>query len=281
VQFDSAPRADAIITASEAEVLVWRFSTGEAVKKLEAAHDGGALALHFDHRYLVTGARDGKIKLWNRHSLDVNDADVPDFITRPARAGGFPMYSLLATFEGHEKAVLALQLRDDVLVSGAGDSTICIWSVKTGEVLQRIAIHQSGVKCLQYNGCFIVSGSTDNSVKIYDVEEQVAIARLQGHANIISSIHVRHNDNGEVESVISGSYDGSIRFWQQVLGSQRWRTRQQLDVSSFHWDEDVNFNDDGIEFGNRIHSIALDTERLVCCGQGPLIHVWDFGSPHE
>jgi len=284
VQFDAAANENVLISGdSEGDVIVWRFSLGEPIKIIVKAHEGGACAgglcsLHFDRKYLVTGGRQGEIKLWNRHTLRAHSADIPDFVARSAKNGRFPTYSRLATFNGHEKAVLALQLKDDVLVSGSGDSKIHIRSLQTGAVMQVIGIHERGVACLQYNGRFIVSGSSDDTIKIYDLDRNVEVARLEGHTNLIHSVQATFNADAEVDTIISGSYDGSIRVWKHLSGSTEWRTKCQLEISGFMWEEDM-YNDH--EFGNRINTIALDHQRLVCCGQGPMIRIWDFTLPRE
>ena len=279
VQSDAAD--DVIITGdTTGNVMIWRFSTGEAIKTIAKAHHENILAIHFDRRYLVTGGKDGKVKLWNRHSLDVNHTDVPKFAIRPAEGDRYQEYSLLATLEGPDAAVLALKLRDNVLVSGSGDSTMCIWSLQTGQILQKVNIHQRGIVCLQYNGRFVVSGSSDNSVRIYDVEQKAEVACLTGHTGLIRSVQAVFDDeSAEVKTVISGSYDGTVRFWEQVPGSPEWRTRYQFDLGDFQ----VAYGESraGNEANTRIFSLALDANRFVCAGQGPAIRVWDLRLPSK
>jgi len=281
VQFDAAADEDVIISGgNEGDVIVWRFSTGEAIQTVTEAHDegacvGGLCSLHFDKIYLATGGRQGEIKLFNRRSLNAHDTDLPSFVNRRAESEKYPAYSLLATFTGHENAVLALQLRGDVLVSGSGDSTMCIWSLQTGEILRRINIHQSGVACLQYNGRYIVSGSTSNAVKIYDVDQDEEIACLEGHSNVVRSVRAIFDDNAEVMTVVSSSYDGSIKVWKPETGSHMWRKVDEAHISGFGTIHSAN---EECDFSNRINSIALDDSRLVCAGHGPVIRVWDFHS---
>ena len=277
VQFDAAAHSDAIITGDKnGDVMIWRFSTGEAVKTIAKAHHETVLALHFDHRYLVTGGKDGKIRLWNRHSMGVNHVDVPQFAVKPSEGGRYEEFSLLATLDDHHAAVLAVKLRDNVLVSGSGDRTICIWSLQTGDVLHKVNIHQRGIACLQYNGRFIVSGSTDESIRIYDMDQKAEIACLKGHTDLVRSVRAVFDDDGDVKTVISGSYDGTIRIWEQVPDSQQWRTLHQFHLNGFQASVDGHAAEDANRFGDRIFSIDLDGNRLVCSGQGPIIRVWDL-----
>ena len=274
VQFDVTE--DVIITGGkDGNVTVWRFSTGEVVKTISEARHESVISLHFDQRYLVTGHRDGKIKLCNRHSMEVDHFDVPAFAIRPAEGDRYHEYSLLAVLEGHGTSVNTLKLRDNVLVSGSGDSTMCIWSLQTGEIVQKINVHQSGIVSLRYNGRFIVSGSTDKSAKIYDVDQKMEVACLEGHTGLIHSIQaVFDDDNGaEVKTVVTGSYNGTVRVWEQVPGSREWRTLHQFDVGGFHEPKVVG--------NRRIFSVDLDTNRFVCAGQGPVIRFWDLRSPSK
>jgi F-box and WD-40 domain protein 1/11 len=282
VHFDAGAHSDVIITGdTSGNVMIWRFSTGEAVKTISKAHHETVLSLHFDHRYLVTGGKDGKIKLWNRHAMDVNHADMPTFAARLIAGDQYQEYSLLATFDDHHAAVLAVKLRDNILVSGSGDRTVCIWSLQTGKITQKINIHQKGIACLQYNGRFVLSGSTDESVRIYDVDQEAEVACLKGHTDLVRSVQAVFDDSGEVTAIISGGYDGSIRVWEQVLGSQEWRKQHHFHLNGFQASGDGHAAEDADRFGNRIFSVDLDDNRLVCSGQGPVIRVWDLRSPSK
>ncbi|RMZ30126.1 hypothetical protein D0859_05748 [Hortaea werneckii] len=272
VQFDPAVPYDVIVTGdTDGHVMVRRFSTGQVVKTIVDAHHESVLSLHFDQRYLVTGGRDGKIKLWSRHYLNLDDTDVPKFAIEPTDGDRYHEYSLLAVFDGHHGAVNALKLRENVFASGFGDGTILIWSLQTGEILYAIDIHAKGVACLQYNGRFVVSGSTDNSVRIYDISQKEEIGCLRGHTSLIRSVQAVFDDSAEVRSIISGSYDGSIRIWERIPDSREWRTHYQFRCSGFQTREDVAPENEAGGFGSRIFSVDFDANRLVCSGQGPMI----------
>lgn len=281
-QFDAAAHTDVVITGDTVgNVMIWRFSTGEAIKTITKAHNGTVLSIHFDQRYLVTGGKDGKVRLWNRRLLDVDHIDIPTFVARPTEGGRYQEYSLLATFDGHEAAVNAVRLKDNVLVSGSGDRTMCIWSLQTGKILHKVNIHQMGIACLQYNGQFIVSGSTDESVRIYDIDQKMEIACLKGHTDLVRSVRAVFDNSGNVKTIFSGSYDGSIGVWEQVSDSQELRTLHEVHLSGFHACEDGHSDEDADRFSNRIFSVDLDANRFVCSGQGPMIRVWDLRSRNK
>jgi F-box and WD-40 domain protein 1/11 len=277
VQFDAAAHANVVITGDTVgNLIIWRFSTGEAIKKITKAHNGTVLSLRFDERYVVTGGKDGKIKLWNRQPLDVNHIDIPTFAARPTESDRYQEYSLLSTFDGHSAAVNAVRLKNNVLVSGSGDRTMCIWSLQTGKMIHKVDIYQRGIACLQYNGRFIVSGSTDESVRIYDIDQEMEIACLKGHTDLVRSVQAVFDNNGNVKTIFSGSYDGSIRVWEQAPSSKDWRTLRQLHLNGFQASGDGHPDEDAGRFSNRIFSVDLDANRFVCSGQGPVIRVWDL-----
>ena len=282
VQCDATAPSDVIITGgTDGNVIIWRFSTGEAIKTIARAHHETVLCLHFDHRYLVTGGKDGKIKLWNRQPLEAGHTDVPQFAITPAEGDQYHEYSLLATFDGHDAAVNAVKLKDNILVSGSGDRAICIWSLQTGQILHKINIHQRGIACLQYNGRFIVSGSTDNSVRIYDTNQKVEIACLKGHTNLVRSVQAVFDPDGEVKTIISGSYDGTIKVREQMPDSQEWRPIHQMRLNGFQTNGNRHAESETDHFGNRIFSVDFDDNRFVCSGQGPMIRIWDLRSPSK
>jgi len=211
--------------------------------------------------------------------MDVNHADVPRFAIKPTEGDRYEEFSLLAALDDHQAAVLAVKLKDNVLVSGSGDRTMCIWSIQTGKILHKISIHQRGVACIQYSVRFIVSGSTDESVRIYDVDQEVEIACLKSHTDLVRSVQAVFDDNGEVRAIISGSYDGSIRVWKPVPGSQEWLAQHQFYLNGFQASGHGHAAEVANRFGNRIFSIDLGGNRLICSGQGPMIRVWDLRAP--
>ena len=170
----------------------------------------------------------------------------------------------------------ALKLHNNVLVSGSGDSNMCIWSLRTGQMVAKVKLHQKGIACLEYNGRFVVSGSSDNTARIFDVVQRKEVACLKGHTNIVRSIQAVVDDNGEIKTIISGSYDGSVRFWEKVPASGEWQTQHQFHIGGFQAHGDVQPDDGADNLANkRVFSVGVDTNRFVCSGQGPVIRVWD------
>jgi F-box and WD-40 domain protein 1/11 len=135
-------------------------------------------------------------------------------------------YSLLATLEGHNAAVNAIQVLDSQIVSASGDRLIKIWDVKTGQCLKTISGHQKGIACVQFDGKRIVSGSSDETVRIFDRITGAEVACLRGHKNLVRTVQARFGDvpGSELEQEAEAR-DVDLKFFQAQLDGSLQRER--------------------------------------------------------
>jgi len=204
LQFDERPEHDIIVSGgSDSAVIIWRFSTGELIKRLARAHNESVLNLRFDDRYIVTCSKDKSIKIWNRRAIAKDDPIIPvRTIEQWAKAPGrlsdiditVPEYTMLAKLEGHQAAVNAVMIQDNVIISASGDRTIKSWNIKETRLDKTYIGHTKGIACVQYDGRRIVSGSSDNTVRIFDAETQAEVACLTGHGNLVRTVQARFGD---------------------------------------------------------------------------------------
>ncbi|GIZ45258.1 hypothetical protein CKM354_000843400 [Cercospora kikuchii] len=203
LQFDARTdeKHDIIVSGgSDNYVIVWRFSTGEILRKMTAPHTESVLNLRFDDRYLITCSKDKTIKIWNRHEITNTDPIIPARVL-PLFADGpasLPPFTLLDTLYGHQAAVNAVQINDNIIVSASGDRTIKSWdihSMKEGPSHRKSYTgHTKGIACVQFDGRRIVSGSSDNSVRIFDYDTTAEVACLDGHNNLVRTVQARFGD---------------------------------------------------------------------------------------
>jgi F-box and WD-40 domain protein 1/11 len=200
LQFDASPENDIVVSGgSDSWVIIWRFSTGEMIKKLDNAHSESVLNLRFDHRYIVTCSKDKTIKIWNRHTITNTSPIIPAYVVHhfddPMQGTNLIQeHTLLTTLTGHGAAVNAVMIHKDTIVSASGDRTIRAWNIQTGKCEKNYLGHTKGIACVQYDGRRIISGSSDNTVRIFDAERQVEVACLTGHSNLVRTVQARFGD---------------------------------------------------------------------------------------
>ncbi|TVY59714.1 Cell division control protein [Lachnellula suecica] len=150
--------------------------------------------------------------------------------------------------EGHEGGVWALQYEGNVLVSGSTDRSVRVWDIEKGLCTQVFHGHTSTVRCLQIlmpeltghtekgkpimvpEKPLIITGSRDSQLRVWKLPEQGAkryiqagppandsdcpyfLRVLSGHGHSVRAI-AAHRD-----TLVSGSYDNSVRVWKISTG---------------------------------------------------------------
>jgi len=180
--------------------------------------------LQFDDDKIITGSDDTLIHVYD---------------TKTGR--------LRKKLEGHEGGVWALQYEGNVLVSGSTDRSVRVWDIEKGICTQVFHGHTSTVRCLQilmpelvgYNDKgavmlpekpLIITGSRDSQLRVWRLPEQGSkrfiqsgppandaecpyfVRVLSGHSHSVRAI-AAHQD-----TLVSGSYDNSVRVWKISTG---------------------------------------------------------------
>jgi F-box and WD-40 domain protein 1/11 len=252
---------------TDGALIIWRFCTGEVVKKIEEAHVESVLSVRCDGRYIVSGSKDRSVKLW-----DLTD------------------YSLKWTAYGHTAAVISVRLSESYVVSGSGDRCIRVWKLETGELVRIIRGHEKGVTGLEVLGdaAGMVSASSDFTVRVWDGADGRELECLRGHRDLVRSVVVKVRDgsseeNGNhnllgLETIVSGSYDGSVVVWKKGSDGQ-WGVALRFDVEETLRSLGRYGTADETSGGGRVFSVQLDDRRLICSTQAGTIVGWEFGFP--
>lgn len=189
--------------------------------------------------------------------------------------------------EGHEGGVWALSCDGDTLVSGSTDRSVRVWNIKTGECVQTFQGHTSTVRCLVIlkptkigededgnpiihpEEPVIITGSRDSTLRVWklpkpddesfhqagppanDRENPFALRTLTGHHNSVRAI-AAHGD-----TLVSGSYDCSVRVWKISNGEQLFRLQGHA---------------------QKVYSVVLDHGRNRCISgsMDNLVKVWSL-----
>ncbi|KAL0256545.1 SCF ubiquitin ligase complex subunit cdc4 [Diplodia seriata] len=227
---------------------------------------------------------------------------------------------------GHEGGVWALQYWGNVLVSGSTDRSVRVWDIEKGKCLQVFQGHTSTVRCLVIlqpteigkdaegkpimmpERPLIITGSRDSSLRVWklpsiddpsvfqtgaptnDRENPYFIRALTGHHHSVRAI-AAHGD-----TLVSGSYDTSVRVWKistgEVLHRLNGHTQKVYSVVLDHarnrcisgsmdnlvkvWSLDTGaclFNLEG--HTSLVGLLDLSHERLVSAAADSTLRIWD------
>ena len=194
--------------------------------------------------------------------------------------------ALRARLRGHDGGVWALQYEGNVLVSGSTDRSVRVWDIEKGECTQVFQGHTSTVRCLQIlmptaiktpdgettimpKEPLIITGSRDSTLRVWklpkpgdkpffqagpapdDAECPYFIRVLTGHHHSVRAI-AAHGD-----TLVSGSYDCSVRVWKISTGATVYRLQGHT---------------------QKVYSVVLDHRRNRCISgsMDNLVKVWSL-----
>ncbi|KAF7295573.1 WD40 repeat-like protein [Mycena indigotica] len=196
------------------------------------------------------------------------------------------------TLQGHEGGVWALAATGDMLVSGSTDRTVRIWDLISGLCTHVFGGHISTVRCLSIvhpewiemdNGrrekwpkrALIVTGSRDHTLRVWTLprpddapyscfdegdpedadDNPYHRHHLQGHDHAVRALAARGR------TLVSGSYDSTVRVWDLVSGECRW-------VLAGHT--------------QKVYSVVLDPKRDQACSgsMDGTVRIWDLKTGH-
>lgn len=237
---------DMCLSADGARLLVgtrhksneWRLRDYECLETFTGhlGHAVPSVAYGRDDRHLLTGSRDGSIRLWDRktatiakrwypHQSHVNRIRIsPDgdrvlshgsdgLLAETAMATGWPRLR----WERHMAGVRALAVTPDgsMAISGSTDRTIRWWETEGWTSTRTVECPGGEVHALAVSpdGARVAAGCKDGSVHIFECENGNCAHALNGHLGFVRAVVFAGPDN-----VVSAADDGSVRVWGAVSG---------------------------------------------------------------
>ena len=136
-------------------------------------------------------------------------------------------WKLMRVISGHLGWVRALAVDPDnqYFVSGAGDRTIKIWDIATGNLKLTLTGHISTVRGLAVSPRhpYLFSCGEDKKVKCWDLEANKVIRDYHGHLSGVYTLALHPT----LDVLVTGGRDGVARVWDM-------RTRSNIHVLSGH-----------------------------------------------
>jgi WD40 repeat protein/tetratricopeptide (TPR) repeat protein len=170
-----------------------------------------AVSVTLDGRTIVSGSADGIVRVW-----DIETGQYSHTIEGHLgmTLGGNP---------GQGVQSIALTPDGRIAVSGGKDSTIRVWSLKTGKCLRTIEEPREPVDAelrdvsvnVTPDGRTAVSASASGgSMRVWDLATGKDVCTLDGHTGWVTAISIAAD--GKI--VISGSVDHTLRVWDMATG---------------------------------------------------------------
>ncbi|KAH7323918.1 periodic tryptophan protein-like protein 2, partial [Rhexocercosporidium sp. MPI-PUGE-AT-0058] len=235
------------------QLLVWEWESENQILKQQGHFDSmNALVYSPDGQKIVTTADDGKIKVWDVNSgfsiatftEHISGVTACEFAKRgnvlftasldgSIRAWDLIRYRNFRTFTAPTRlsfSCLAVDPSGEVVCAGSLDSfDIHIWSVQTGQLLDRLSGHEGPVSSLAFapNGSVVVSGSWDHTVRIWSIFDRTQTSEpLQLQADVLD-VAFRPDS---LQLAVS-TLDGQLTFWSVSEAQQQSGVDGRRDVS--------------------------------------------------
>jgi len=233
----------AIGSSKLGQLLVWEWQSESYILRQQGHFDSlNCVAYTHDGSKVTTASDDGKIKLWDTtsghcivtfadHSSGVTAIEHPRMkrnvfytasLDGTVRAYDLTRYRNFRTFTAPEQlqfTCLATDTSGEVIAAGSLDSyDIHLWSVQTGQLLDRLAGHEGPISCLKFaeQSSLLVSGSWDRTIRVWDIFGRSKQVEPLQMTSDIQCLAIRPDG----KELCSAGLDGQIIFWDIQEGVQ-------------------------------------------------------------
>ena len=221
--------------AKAGQLLVWEWQSETYVLKQQGhSFDMNMVAYSPDGQLIATGGDDGKVKLWNTASgfctvtftehvgsvtglvfASSGMAVLSSSLDGTVRAYDLMRYRNFRTFTSPNPtqfSSLALDPSGELVCAGCVDTfEVCVWSMKTGKLLEMLSGHVGPVSGLVFNPsrALLASSSWDNTVRLWDVFEKKHTRDTLELGSDVVTLAFRPDGR----ELVSSSLNGNLTTW--------------------------------------------------------------------
>jgi WD40 repeat protein len=261
-------------------------------------HSVTSLVLAPDGRRLISGSRDGRLRLWDT-ATDTLEATLspnwwpstmwtvavsPDGALVAGGSDDFFVHiwdvktrAIHVVLEGHTQSIRVLAWSPDgrLFASGGRDTTVRLWDTSTWTEIARLS-HGNTVRGLAWapDGARLFTGTADDIIYAWDVARASLLATLRGHRNTVHALAVTP-DGG---TLVSGAADQTLRVWSLAAStSSSVLALDRSDEPPTRWEQY------GIHPGPEVMAVAASPDgRLVASAhRDSAIRLWTLPNGHE
>lgn len=235
------------------QLLVWEWQSESYVLKQQGHFDSLNSAVYSpDGSKIVTASDDGKIKVWDAYSgfsivtftEHTSGITALEFSKRgnvlfsasldgSVRAWDLIRYRNFRVFTAAERvqfSSLAVDPSGEIVCAGSlDDFDIHLWSVQTGQLLDRLQGHEGPVSGLSFGteGGLLASTSWDKTVRVWSIFGRQLHVEPWSMTSDVLSVAMRPDS----KQVAVATLDGLLSFWDIDLGKQVGEIDGKFDVS--------------------------------------------------
>ncbi|WP_372369921.1 DUF4062 domain-containing protein [Candidatus Uabimicrobium sp. HlEnr_7] len=264
-------------TGMDKKCILWDFHHGKRLKEIELPHEITCAIYNHDETEIICGCKNGDIYILS------SDLELKQEINAHPKA----IYSLTITDNGNN------------LASAGEDQSIKVWDLPSYTLKHNIEEHDDWIYSLQISPKqnYLVSASGDKTLKIFDIESAECTATLFGHSDWVHKVIFI-----DETTIVSGSEDATIRFWDITRAKPEERVGHRDHISSIclnkktsqimtaSFDKKIMLWDvcgDFIEVfatTNKALQKAIyspDGENVLAVGDDSIIHLWNTNDRSE
>jgi periodic tryptophan protein 2 len=235
------------------QLLVWEWQSESYVLKQQGHFDSmNTIAYSPEGQRIITAADDGKIKVWDVNSgfcvvtftEHISGVTACEFAKRgnvlftasldgSIRAWDLIRYRNFRTFTAPSRlsfSSLAVDPSGEVVCAGSIDSfDIHIWSVQTGQLLDRLSGHEGPVSSLAFSpdAGTLVSGSWDHTVRVWNIFARTQTSEPLQLMSDVLCVAFRPDS----KQIAVTTLDGQLTFWSVSEATQQSGVDARRDVS--------------------------------------------------